>query len=211
MVAIDYDIGASRAEPPVELAATVLRWVEAGFRAAGADPRIGARLGPMLRAAGYEDVAGFGVQGYLQPHERPERLLAGVARSLAPQILASGIATEQELGLDTLDARLAEAVAAEGSVVLPPCVAGAWAVQVLKDARAGHRRGSRPRAGARPRGALPGAWLRLAVAEPEAGAVREGLRHEPALDLTIARMLAEPEADALAAVADAAAPDPPAA
>jgi SAM-dependent methyltransferase len=129
MLAIDYDIGASRAEPPVELAATVLRWVEAGFRAAGADPRIGARLGPMLRAAGYEDVAGFGVQGYLQPDERPERLLAGVARSLAPQILASGIATEEELGLDTLDARLAEAVAAEGSVVLPPCVAGAWAVK----------------------------------------------------------------------------------
>jgi SAM-dependent methyltransferase len=70
MVAIDYDIGAARAEPPVELAATVLRWVEAGFRAAGAEPRIGARLGPLLRAAGYEDVSGFGVQGYLQPDER---------------------------------------------------------------------------------------------------------------------------------------------
>jgi hypothetical protein len=109
----------------VELAATVLRWVEAGFRAAGADPRIGARLGRMLRAAGYEDVAGFGVQGYLQPGERPERLLAGVVRSLAPQIIASGIATEEELGLDTLDARLAEAVAAAGAVVLPPCVVGA--------------------------------------------------------------------------------------
>jgi hypothetical protein len=74
-------------------------------------------------------VAGFGVQGYLQPGERPERLLAGVVRSLAPQILASGIATEEELGLDTLDARLAEAVAAAGAVVLPPCVAGAWALR----------------------------------------------------------------------------------
>jgi hypothetical protein len=76
-----------------------------------------------------EDVTTFGVQGYLQPDQQPERLLAGVVRSLAPQILASGIATEEELGLDTLDARLAEAVAAEGSVVLPPCVAGAWAVR----------------------------------------------------------------------------------
>jgi SAM-dependent methyltransferase len=129
MVAVDYDTGTARAEPPVELAATVLRWVEAGFRDAGADPRIGARLGPLLRAAGYEEVAGFGVQGYLQPGERPERLLAGVVRSLAPQILASGIATEEELGLDTLDARLAEAVAAAGAVVLPPCVVGAWAVR----------------------------------------------------------------------------------
>jgi SAM-dependent methyltransferase len=129
IVAVDYDIGTARAEPPVELAATVLRWVEAGFRAAGADPRIGARLSPLLSAAGYERVAGFGVQGYLQPGERPERLLAGVARSLAPQIVTSGIATEDQLGLDTLDARLAEAVAAANAVVLPPCLAGAWGVR----------------------------------------------------------------------------------
>jgi protein-L-isoaspartate O-methyltransferase len=121
MVAVDYDMGTARAEPPVELAATVRRWVEAGFRAAGADPRIG--------AAGYEDVAGFGVQGYLQPGERPQRLLVGAVRSLAPQILASGIATEEELGLDTLDARLADAVAAAGAVVLPPCLVDAWAVR----------------------------------------------------------------------------------
>jgi alkanesulfonate monooxygenase SsuD/methylene tetrahydromethanopterin reductase-like flavin-dependent oxidoreductase (luciferase family) len=47
----------------------------------------------------------------------------------------------------------------------------------------------------------------VGVAEEEAGAVREALApYEPALDLTIARVLAEPEADALAAVADAAAP-----
>jgi alkanesulfonate monooxygenase SsuD/methylene tetrahydromethanopterin reductase-like flavin-dependent oxidoreductase (luciferase family) len=47
----------------------------------------------------------------------------------------------------------------------------------------------------------------VGVAEAEAGAVRDGLApYEPALDLTIARVLAEPEADALAAVADAAAP-----
>ena len=47
----------------------------------------------------------------------------------------------------------------------------------------------------------------VGVAAPEPTQVREGLAHyEPALDLTIARVLAAPEADALAAVADAAAP-----
>jgi SAM-dependent methyltransferase len=129
MLAIDYDIGSARTEPPVELATTALRWVEAGFRAARADPHIGARLAPLLRAAGFEGVTTFGVQGYLQPDEQPERLLAGVVRSLAPQIVASGIATEEELGLDTLEARLAEEVGAAGAVVLPPCVSGAWALR----------------------------------------------------------------------------------
>ena len=49
----------------------------------------------------------------------------------------------------------------------------------------------------------------VGVAGAEAGAVREGLApYEPALDLTIARVLAEPEAAALDAVAEAAAPGP---
>jgi alkanesulfonate monooxygenase SsuD/methylene tetrahydromethanopterin reductase-like flavin-dependent oxidoreductase (luciferase family) len=47
----------------------------------------------------------------------------------------------------------------------------------------------------------------VGVAAPEAAEVRTRLaRYEPALDLTIARVLAEPDAAALAAVADAAAP-----
>ena len=49
----------------------------------------------------------------------------------------------------------------------------------------------------------------VGVAEPTAAGVREGLApYTPALDLTIARVLAEPEAAALDAVAEAAAPDP---
>jgi alkanesulfonate monooxygenase SsuD/methylene tetrahydromethanopterin reductase-like flavin-dependent oxidoreductase (luciferase family) len=49
----------------------------------------------------------------------------------------------------------------------------------------------------------------VGVAESSAAAVRQGLEpYDPALDLTIARVLAEPEADALTAVAEAAAPGP---
>jgi ubiquinone/menaquinone biosynthesis C-methylase UbiE len=129
VVAIDFDLGASRTEPPVALAATALAWIEAGFRAAGADPRIGARLAPMLSAAGYEQVTTIGIQGYLQPDQQPERLLGGVVRALAPQIVANGIATEAELDLDTFEERLAAEVAEAGAVVCPPGVVGAWAVR----------------------------------------------------------------------------------
>ena len=48
-VAIDFDIGAARTEPPVALASEALDWVIRAFRAAGASPMIGARLGRFSR------------------------------------------------------------------------------------------------------------------------------------------------------------------
>ena len=126
-LAVDFDLGGTRADPPVELVATALGWVEAAFRSAGADPRIGAHLASLLQDAGLRDVATLGIQAYLGPGDaRGSAVLAGVVRSLAPQILAAGIATEAELGLETLPDRIARAVASAGAVVLPPTVAGAW-------------------------------------------------------------------------------------
>ena len=66
-VAIDFDVGAARSEPHTELAATLVGWILAAFRAAGADPTIGTRLVPLLTAAGLAEVTGFGIQGYIAP------------------------------------------------------------------------------------------------------------------------------------------------
>jgi SAM-dependent methyltransferase len=127
LLAIDADNGTARAEPPVELVATALRWIDRAFRAAGADPNVGPRLVPLLRDAGFEELQSLGIQGLLQPESgHGPAMLAGVVRSLAPQILAEGIATEDELGLDTLEQRMQEQVAAADAVVLPPCIVGAW-------------------------------------------------------------------------------------
>ena len=99
----------------------------AAFRSAGADPVIGARLGVLLRRAGVRDVDGFGVVSYFAPEDpRGPALLAGVVRSLAPQIIAAGIATDDELDLDTLQDRIARDVQAAGAVFIPPAVSGAW-------------------------------------------------------------------------------------
>jgi SAM-dependent methyltransferase len=126
-VAIDYDIGCSRAEPEVPLVTRALSWIEAAFRAANANPRIGPRLLPILRDAGFADVTGFGVQAYYPPGDPTgPKQLAGVVRSLAGPIVAHGIATEDEIGLDTLEQRLAAEIEAADAVILPPTVAGAW-------------------------------------------------------------------------------------
>jgi len=126
-VAIDYDIGASRTEPPIPAVDDVIGWVDAAFRAAGAWPRIGARLGVILEEVGLARVTSFGLQTYL-PSRTPAgaALLAGVAHTLAPTIVQHGIATPEELDLPNLQQRVQDAVRAVDAVVLPPTVAGAW-------------------------------------------------------------------------------------
>ena len=126
-VAIDFDIGASRAEPAVPLAGSAIDWILRAFRAAGAHPRIGATLGLVLDAAGLVDVRTFGVQAYLMPHDPAgPALLAGVVRSLSPAILQHGIATAEEMELSTLQQRLTDAAREANAVILPPTVSGAW-------------------------------------------------------------------------------------
>jgi SAM-dependent methyltransferase len=127
MVLIEYDIGALRAEPQVPLVDAVREWIEAAFRAAGADPRIGAQAGQLLRRTGFADVSTLGIQAYFAPSDPIGPLLcAGVVRSLAAQIVAQGIADEAELGLETLQERITEQVVARDAVIMPPCVVGAW-------------------------------------------------------------------------------------
>jgi SAM-dependent methyltransferase len=126
-VAIDFDLGACRAEPDVPLVANALHWVTRAFTAAGAAPRIGARLGPILRDAGLTNVATLGLQGYVQPGDAAAgRLLGGVVRSLAPAIVANGIARAEQLELETLDERITKALTDADAVLLPPIVVGAW-------------------------------------------------------------------------------------
>ena len=127
IVAIDFDIGAARSEPPVPLVAMAAEWIKDAFRAAGADPVIGARLGVILRAAGLDAVTTFGVQSYLAPDDpSASGAIAGVVRTLAPTIFSEGIATESEVDLETLRDRLSEEIRAADAVVLLPDVVGAW-------------------------------------------------------------------------------------
>lgn len=127
MLMIDFDVGSARSEPAVPLFNTARDWAIAAFRRAGANPVIGSQLGLMLRDAGLSEVQTFGIQSYLPPDDAAgPALLAGVVRSLTPVIVTSGIATEEELGLDSLQERLAREQQASRAVGLIPAVAGAW-------------------------------------------------------------------------------------
>ena len=126
-VGIDFDLGSCRTEPAVPLAVDVLRWVSEAFTVAGASPRIGARLAVILTRAGVKNVSTFGVQGYFAPADPgAANLLTGVVRSLHSVIVERGIATVDEVGIETLEARLAAALERSDAVLLPPTVSGAW-------------------------------------------------------------------------------------
>jgi Methylase involved in ubiquinone/menaquinone biosynthesis len=126
-LAIDFDLGGLRTEPPVETVTRALRWIVDAFAAAGASPRIGARLGVILEQAGLKNVTTFGVQPYAPPHDASSaNLISSVVRSLAPAILQHGIATAEDMDLPTLEQRIGEEVRRANAVVLMPTVAGAW-------------------------------------------------------------------------------------
>ncbi|MGN6167564.1 MAG: methyltransferase domain-containing protein [Solirubrobacteraceae bacterium] len=127
MLMIDFDVGSARSEPPVPVFETARDWVIEAFKRAGANPLVGTQLGLLLREAGLTDVQTFGIQAYLGPDDAVgPALLAGVVKSLAPVILTTGIATEKELALDSLEERLSRELQASRAVGLIPAVAGAW-------------------------------------------------------------------------------------
>ena len=103
-----------------------LSWIEAGFRSAGANPRIGARLVTVLRDAGFEGIESIGIQGSFAPGDPAgPALVAGVVRSLTERIVAEGIATAAEL--EGFEQRFGEALVEADAVLMPPTVVGAWA------------------------------------------------------------------------------------
>jgi SAM-dependent methyltransferase len=127
MLLIDFDVGSARSEPPVPLFHTARDWVIQAFRHAGANPIIGTRLALLLGEAGLSDIDTFGFQQYLPPDDAlGPALLSSVVKSLAPVIVAAGIASSEDLALDSLEQRLFHELQTHNAVGLIPAVAGAW-------------------------------------------------------------------------------------
>ncbi|HTE20910.1 MAG TPA: methyltransferase domain-containing protein, partial [Armatimonadota bacterium] len=117
----EIDLTSPMALPELLLCRQMFTWIETAFQAAGADPQMGLKLFPAFRAAGLPG-----------PELESTRFLGGgpdffaysqgtmVVRSLLPLIVAHGIATADEIDIDTLEERIrAEAVAGGGIISMP--------------------------------------------------------------------------------------------
>jgi ubiquinone/menaquinone biosynthesis C-methylase UbiE len=122
----EIDLTTPIAWPETALYGQMFRWMVEAFHVAGADPRMGLKLFATFRAAGLPT-----------PELETTRLLGGgpdffaysqgtmVLRSLLPMILAMGIATADEIDIDTLEDRVCAEVVAGGGVISMPMHVGA--------------------------------------------------------------------------------------
>lgn len=123
----ENDLDGCAAEPPVPLVSTMIDHVREAFRRAGLPVRPGLRLHEWFVSAGLP-APSLQLVGKVEP--APARnsiaLLVGVVRTLLPIMEQLGVASANDIGIETLEERLlAEMQAANGIAIVPPLVA-AW-------------------------------------------------------------------------------------
>jgi SAM-dependent methyltransferase len=124
---IEFDLSTARSLPSTPLVSQSLGWLGETFKRAGIQPSLGSQLWAILRAA---DVRPLGMMG-VQPHFGPDDpagpgLLAGIVRTMLPVIEQTGVATAQQVAVETLQHRLAAEMTANGAVFAHPILLSAW-------------------------------------------------------------------------------------
>ena len=123
----EMEMTTARAVPEVPVFTQCGRWIVEAFTRAGVETSMGSRLYSIFKAAGLpgpEMISGGRVEGSAE--SQVFEWLAGTVRSLLPMIEKTGVATREEVGIDTLADRLRAAVAEKNAVVHAPIFVGAW-------------------------------------------------------------------------------------
>jgi hypothetical protein len=104
-----------------------LAWIGEAFERAGIHSALGPRLWASLREAGLRPLGMIGVQPHLGPEDPGgPALIAGIVQTALPLIQRTGVATAQDVGIETLQARLADELAAAEAVFAHPMLLSAW-------------------------------------------------------------------------------------
>ncbi|HEY4023453.1 MAG TPA: class I SAM-dependent methyltransferase [Pseudonocardiaceae bacterium] len=114
-------------EPETPLVARAYGWVSDTLRARRGDPSSGNRLHRILRAAGFD---GIGIATEIPAGDADSalpRYVAGTVNSLLPAIVAGGVATREEIGIETLAERITAELSERDAVLWPPGLVAVWA------------------------------------------------------------------------------------
>jgi len=124
---IEFDLYSARSLPSTPLVTVALSWLREAFAAAHIDPALGPRLWGVLEAAGLQPRGMIGVQPHIAPDD-PDgaALLAGIVTTALPLIERAGVATEAQVGADTLRERIGDELASAHAVLAHPTLIGAW-------------------------------------------------------------------------------------
>ena len=123
----EMEMATTHAVPDVPLYSQCGRWIIEAFTRAGVETSMGSRQFSIFKEAGLpppEMLSGGRVEGTRE--SQIYEWIAQTIRSLLPMIEKTGVATKEEVGIDTLADRLRAAVAEKGAVVHAPLLVGAW-------------------------------------------------------------------------------------
>ncbi len=126
----ESDNSGARTYPPQPLFERLFELMQRAIEGSGAESRMALKLYPAFIAAGLPTPsieAEVGVMGYQDAFVEPlANFLVQGLRSMTPVILKYGLASEQELELDTYARRMIDAFRAGGGILMSPPFIGCW-------------------------------------------------------------------------------------
>ena len=127
VVPIEMDLSTLRGLPETPFATQVKSWLVEGFAKAGIS-FLGPRLWAIVEEAGLRPLGMIGVQPHFGPGD-PVGIAVAVenVRAAAPLIVGTGVATAEELGMETFEQRLRDEQQRSQAVAANPMLLSAWA------------------------------------------------------------------------------------
>jgi ubiquinone/menaquinone biosynthesis C-methylase UbiE len=123
---LEMDISAARVEPELPLFEQCASWITGVYRRVAIEPDMGSKLASSFFAAGLAP----SLLGTSRVEEGPDaaayEYVAETVRSLLPRILEFGLATAEEVDVDTLADRLRDAAVAGHHRFTLPRLVGSW-------------------------------------------------------------------------------------
>jgi cyclopropane fatty-acyl-phospholipid synthase-like methyltransferase len=128
VVPVELDTQAARSLPATPLVSQALAWIAAAFAQGGIHPSLGPRLWAIAREAGLRPLGMLGIQPHFGPDDPAAvAVLAGVIQTAAPLIERTGVATAEEIGVETFAQRLRDELQTNSAVFAHPTLLSAWA------------------------------------------------------------------------------------
>lgn len=124
----EFDMYAASAEPPLPLLGRCREWIREAFARRGFPTRLGLRLHQLFAGAGLP-APHYTLAAVVQhgPDSSAPAYVAETVRNLLPLIEGLGLATREEVGIDTLAERLQAEMSEHDAAVVSPLLIGAWA------------------------------------------------------------------------------------
>ena len=121
---LDSTMGPGRLTP-LPLHERVRSWIWTMLEREGADVHMGLHLPSVLEDAGLS-VEHVSCEAVVHTPKTPHRV-GEMIRAILPRIIESGVATAEDIDVDTLDQRLAEELRSANAAYISDVVVGAWA------------------------------------------------------------------------------------